>query len=153
MAVVDFEDWVRPDLELTLKGKTYTVPAPDVERAQQLLAAAVIGELRLGIVKGDVPKEVATVMARTAVGEHFALTEPVYREMVADGVNQVTIDRMSYYTVFYWARGKEYADELASLMWAPEIAAQVAAENAPEDDKPAPKAPRSSRRKSGSRSA
>jgi hypothetical protein len=39
--------------------------------------------------------------------------------MVANKVPAATIDRVTYYAVFYWARGKEYADTLAKLLWMP----------------------------------
>ena len=42
-----------------------------------------------------------------------------YAEMSDAGVPAVTIDRMAYYAVFFWARGKEYADGLAALLWTP----------------------------------
>jgi hypothetical protein len=152
MGAIAFDNWVKPDLELQLRGKTYTVPPPDVERAQKILAAAVLGEIRLGLVRGDVPEEVTEILSRVSKGEHFALTDEVHRQMVADKVPQVSIDRMAYYAVFYWARGQEYADTIAALMWGPEIAAEAAAAAAGEDT-PAPKARRSSRRKSGSSTA
>jgi hypothetical protein len=53
--------------------------------------------------------------------------------MVAAGVHPQTIDRMAYYCVFYWARGKEYADAIAVLLWAREE------NDAIEADEPAPK--------------
>ena len=146
MGAVDFDNWVRSDLELHLGEKVYPVPPPDVARAQKILAAAVLGELRIGLVRGDIPDDVQKIMAQISEGEHFALTEPVYEQMVADGIPAATIDRMAYYAVFYWARGQEYADTLAALMWAPEIAAE-AAKNA--GGGPAPKARRSSPPKSG----
>ena len=117
MPAVDFGEWAAVDgLELTLGGRTYTVPPPSVRAARLVLAAAVRGEVRLGLVKGEIPAEVQEVLDSIGPDEHPALG-PVYGELAADGVPQAVVDRMAYYAVFYWARGKAYADTLARLMW------------------------------------
>lgn len=118
MGAVDFSEWVAPDLELTLEGRTYTVRPPSVEAAKQILAAAVRGEVNLGLVQGEIPDEVQGILDSIKPGEHPALGE-AYAVMAADGVPKTTLDRMAYYAVFYWARGKEYADTLAKLLWLP----------------------------------
>ena len=117
MPAVDFGEWAAVDgLELTLGGRTYTAPPPSVRAARLVLAAAVRGEVNLGLVKGEVPAEVQEVLDTIGPDEHPALG-PVYSELAADGVPQAVVDRMAYYAVFYWARGKAYADALARLMW------------------------------------
>ncbi|WP_105567127.1 DUF7426 family protein [Microbacterium halophytorum] len=121
MSAVSFEEWAAPGLELELGGRTYMVPPPSVDASSKILASAVRGEIQLGIVKGEVPAEVSAVLDAIGPDEHPALG-PVYAQLVADGVSATTIDRMGYYAVFYWARGREYADRLAVAMWAPETA-------------------------------
>jgi len=118
MTAVAFEEWAASDLVLTFGGRTYTVRPPTVEAAKQILAAAVRGEVRFGLVKGPVPDEVQRVLD-TIGTSHPGLGDDVYEQMVADGVPSPTIDRMSVYSVFYWARGKEYADALATILWTP----------------------------------
>ena len=131
MSAVDFGDWAIPDLELTLGGRTYTVSPPSVDDGKVILAAAARGEVNLGIVKGDLPDEVARVLERVKSGEHPALGTAVHAQMVADGLPQATIDRVTYYAVFYWARGREYADRLAALLWAPRQTEEAGAEANP----------------------
>jgi len=119
MPAVDFGEWAAVDgLELQLGGRTYKVPPPSVQSMRQVLAAAVRGEVNLRMVKGPVPAEVQEVLDSIGPDDHPGLG-PVYDQLAADGVPQVVVDRMAYYAVFYWARGKEYADTLARIMWAP----------------------------------
>lgn len=128
MGAVDFGEWALPDLELTMRGRTYTVCPPSVADGRVLLAAAARAEVNLGIVEGPVPAEVEKVLAGFEQGAHPALGVDVHQQMVDDGLSQVEIDRMTYYAVFYWARGREYADRLAALLWTPRTLSQ------PEDD-------------------
>lgn len=118
MSAVDFEQWATPDLEIKLGGRTFRVPPPSVEAAKQVVAAAVRGEVHLGLVQAEIPAEVASVLATIEPGEHPALG-PVYAEMQAAGIAKTTLDRIAYYAVFYWARGKAYADSLATILWTP----------------------------------
>jgi hypothetical protein len=124
MSAVDFETWVVPDLEIRLPhpdgtpgGCTYKVRPPTVEAAKQILAAAVAGEVRFGLVKGEIPAAVQSVLD-TIGDKHPGLGE-AYDQMAADGHPAVVIDRVSVYSVFFWARGKAYADALAKLLWEP----------------------------------
>lgn len=131
MPAVDFEEWAAVEgLTLTLGGRTYTVPPPSVRAMRQVLAAAVRGEVNLGLVMGEVPEEVQAVLDTIGPDEHPALG-PVYDELAADGVPQAVVDRMAYYAVFYWARGKAYADALARLLWQPSEASAEAGESGP----------------------
>ncbi|WP_424448847.1 DUF7426 family protein [Microbacterium arborescens] len=138
---VDFAEWAAPDLVLTLGERVYNVAPPSVDRAKKILALAVRAELNLKIVRGDMPQTVADVIATIGPLERPALGD-VAAQMTADDVPVETIDRMDYYAVFYWARGKEYADALAVVLWAPRA-------DAPGGDAPAPKARLRSPRKSG----
>ncbi len=113
---VDFDAWARPDLDLTLGGRTYSVRPPSVETGATLMACAVRAEINLGIVRGELPEELKGLLDAIEPGEHPALGE-TYHRLQADGVDQVTIDRMAYYAVFYWAKGQEYADWIAQLLW------------------------------------
>lgn len=129
----DFAAWAVPDLVLPLGERTYTVRPPSVDDMGKLLACAVRGEVNLGIVEGEIPDEVQEILDTITGDEHPALGD-AYAQMVADGVHPVTIDRMGYYAVFYWARGQEYADTLAALLFTPrELGVPEEAEAAPKD--------------------
>ena len=119
MPAVDFGEWAAVGgLELTLGGRTYTVRPPSVRAMRQVLAAAVRAEVNLGLVLGEIPAEVQAVLDDMKPDEHPALGS-VYDELAADEVPQAVVDRMAYYAVFYWARGKAYADSLATILWTP----------------------------------
>ncbi|MFP7833135.1 hypothetical protein [Marisediminicola sp. LYQ134] len=118
MGAVDFSEWAAPALELPFEGRIYRVQPPTVEGAKKVLAAAVRGEVKLGLVAGEVPPEVEAILATIKPGEHPALGR-AYQQMADDGVPAVTIDRMAYYATFFWARGREYADRLAVILFAP----------------------------------
>ena len=117
MGAVDCAEWAAPELELAFGGRTYMVRPPTVAASRQLLAAAVRGEVRLGLVKGEVPDDLLPIL--DSIGDSHPALGEVYDQLAADGVPQVTIDRMSYYATFYWTRGREYADALANILWAP----------------------------------
>ncbi|KRD51964.1 hypothetical protein [Microbacterium sp. Root280D1] len=133
MTASDFSSWAVLPLVLTLGERTYTVAPPNVGDMGKLIACAVLGEVKLGLADGPVPEQVQAVLDTIAPDEHPALGEAVYAQMVADNVHPTTIDRMAYYSVFYWAKGKDYADGLALLLWGREQAELAEAEN------PAPK--------------
>ncbi len=127
----DFAAWAVPDLVIPLGERTYTVRPPSVDDSRKLLACAVRGEVGLGIAKGPVPDEVQEVLDTIGPDEHPALGA-TYQQMVDAGEHPETIDRMAYYAIFYWARGKEYADTLAAALWSPrDLAAEGAGEAAP----------------------
>lgn len=94
------------------------VPPPTVDDARKIVAAAVRGEVRLGLVKGEIPDPVQRVLDTIGPNDHPALGG-TYQELVDAGVPAATIDRMAYFAVFFWARGKEYADTLATILWTP----------------------------------
>lgn len=148
---VEFSAWAVPPLLLTLGERTYSVRPPSVGDMGKLLAAAVRAEVNLGLVKGTVPEEVQTVLDTIEPGTHPALGDDVYQQMVDDGQHPTSIDRMGYYAVLYWARGKTYADAIATLLWTPR---EVGGTTEKVDDdlvgKAAPTSPRSSGRGSGS---
>lgn len=124
MATVSFTEWAAPDLVLQLGGGTYTVPPPSVAQAPQLLACCARAEVNLGLALGPVPEELEVLLQGlddTPLG-HISLTPKVYEQMVADGVAKTTLDRMAYYAMFYWARGKVLADALAEKLWTPRAA-------------------------------
>ncbi|WP_163185953.1 hypothetical protein [Cellulosimicrobium sp. SL-1] len=142
---VDFSEWAVPSLPLTLGERTYTVRPPSVGDMGKLLACAVRAEVNLGIAKGPIPTDVQAVLDTIGPGDHPALGADVYQQMVDDGVHPTTIDRMAYYAVFYWTRGKAVADIYATALWTPRDGANAAQTD--EDD--LPKAPPTSRRNSG----
>jgi len=119
---VDFAAWVEPNLHVTLNGVDYSIPPPSVAKARIIVALAVVSEHRLGLVKEDPdPEVVAIVEAQTDSLSMITLGQEVYDRMVSDGVSQVTIDRVGYYTLHYAARGKAQADWLAAAMWSPDV--------------------------------
>lgn len=120
MSAVDFTEWAAPDLELTFGGRTFVVRPPSVDDAAKLLALAVRGEVNLGIAPQGVtvPEPILEVLASIGPDEHPALGS-TFMEMREAGLSAATIDRAAYYAIFYWARGKRYADALATLLWAP----------------------------------
>ena len=116
--IVDFGEWSSaPGFTVKLGGGTYEVPPRNLDDWGLCAAAATLGEYRLGFVKGDAPASVLEQVARIKPGDHPALG-PVYNQMIADGLPQILVDRVAYYAVFLVARGKEYADALAGLIWA-----------------------------------
>ncbi|WP_396645450.1 hypothetical protein [Microbacterium sp.] len=128
MSGVDFAAWAEPNLVLTLGGRTYTVRPPSVADAGKLLALAVRGEVELGLAKRPIPAGVQDVLDSIKPDEHPALGK-VYAQLVDDGVSPTTINRMAYYAIFYWARGKEYADWLAVTLFTPrDVSADVEGE-------------------------
>lgn len=116
----DFAAWAQKDLVIPFEGQTYRVCPPDVDRAGVLLACAIRAEVNLGLVAGPIPEGVQEVLD-SITDEHPALTEEVYQQMVANKVPKVSIDRFAYYATFFWARGEEYADMLARLMFTPRV--------------------------------
>ncbi|MFK4760296.1 hypothetical protein ACI3KS_05110 [Microbacterium sp. ZW T5_45] len=127
-SAADFKAWAQQDLVIPLGDRTFTVRPPSVDDAGKLLACAVRGEVVLGIVKGPIPDEVQEVLDSIEPGEHPALGD-TYQEMVDAKLSPVTIDRFAYYAIFYWARGEEYADRLARILFTPrDIAGDASAE-------------------------
>jgi hypothetical protein len=121
MTHTDFSDWVTPDLVLTLGGRTYTVHPPDVARSGQVVALAVQAEHDLGLAAGPVPADMAATIDAiigTPLGD-VTLGVDVHRQMQDDGLDPATINRMAYYALLFWARGKQRADRIAVLMWTP----------------------------------
>lgn len=114
----DFKAWAQPDLVITFRGRDFIVAPPSVGDSGKLLACAVLAEVNLGMVTGPVPDEVQAVVNTIGPDEHPALGS-AYDDMVAAGLSPVTIDRMAVYAVFYWVRGEEYADALATILWTP----------------------------------
>lgn len=121
MATVDFSSWAVPDLKVTLGGKRYAVRPPSVDEARVLVALCAQSEVSLGLATGPLDADLADVIDQVAdkhIGD-LSLTPEVHAEMLADGVAQMTVDRIAYYAVHYWVRGKARADALATLLWSP----------------------------------
>lgn len=117
MSAVDFEAWAAPSLDLTLGGNTYSIPAPDVERAKKLLAAAVNFEVTFGLAAGPLPDGVAAILRTIGDDEHPALTAPVRAQMEANGLAVQSIDRATFYSTFHWATGPDYATAVCKALW------------------------------------
>lgn len=114
----DFKAWAQHDLVIQFGGRDFIVRPPSVGDSGKLLACAVLGEVNLGIVPGPVPDGVQAVLDTIGPDEHPALGS-AYDDMVAAGLSPLTIDRMAFYAIFYWAKGEEYADALATILWTP----------------------------------
>lgn len=112
---VDFGAWARPDLVLTLGGRTYVVRPPSVADMRQVLALAVRAEVG----RDAVPAEVAAVLDDLPTDGHPALGA-AYGDLVAAGVDPETLARVGVYATLFWARGREYADAAAEAVWGPE---------------------------------
>lgn len=119
MGSVDFTEWAEPNLDLTLGGKHYLVPPPSVDQAKQILACAVAFETATGLSKAALPDDVRATVARLADTPIADLTlgAGVTAQLAADGASQLTINRMGYYGMFFWARGKARADAIALELW------------------------------------
>lgn len=115
--VVDFDEWsTAPGFAVALRGRTYQVPPRSVDDWGLCLAAAALAEHNLGIVPGDPPDGVRERLASIQPGDHPALGG-VYGQMIDDGLPPALVDRVAYYAVFLVARGREYADAIATLLW------------------------------------
>lgn len=148
---VDFSQWAIPALPLTLGGRTYEVRPPCVADMRKLLACAVRAEVNLGVAKGPIPDDVQAVLKTIGRDDHPALGKDVYDQMVTDGVHPTTIDRMAYYAVLYWTRGKTVADVYAAALWTPRAQDETPAEEQSDlAGKEQPTSRRSSGRRSGS---
>lgn len=116
MGFSDFDEWAEEPWHLELGGVTYVVTPPSVKAYGQLLAAAVAGEVNVGLVAGPLPEEVQRVL-ETVGDDHPALGNDVYQQMVDNGVSHATINKASVYGVYYWTRGQAYADRMAVFLW------------------------------------
>lgn len=124
-SAADFKAWAQQDLVMTLPtplgDRDFRVRPPSVADAGKLLACAVRGEIELGLAPvKEIPDEIQAVLDTIDPNEHPALGK-TYDEMVEADLSQVTIDRFAYYAIFYWARGEEYADTLARLLFTPRV--------------------------------
>lgn len=87
-----------------------------------ILALVASAEVRLGLAAAELApdlEEISKVLDGTPLAE-LTLGAEVYARMEADGVSPITRDRVGYYAMFYWARGKERADKIAAAMWTPD---------------------------------
>lgn len=116
----DFQSWAEPDLVIPLGDQTFRVRPPSVDDAAKVLACAIRGEVNLEMVEGPIPDEVQAVLDTIGPDDHPALGE-TYHEMKTAGLSPLTLDRLGYYAVFYWARGEKYADTLARLLFTPRV--------------------------------
>jgi hypothetical protein len=122
MSAVNFSEWAIPALKLKLGGATYEVAPPDVERAKLILALTVRTEVGLGLAAGPMPEELDDVLASEEAMQPLGvitLGKGAYDAMLADRVPTATIERMAYYAMLYWARGKDRADAVAQALWTP----------------------------------
>ncbi|GMA33506.1 DUF7426 family protein [Litorihabitans aurantiacus] len=121
MSAVDFAAWARPNLELLLGGRTFVVRPPSVAQARLVLALAV----RFEVGEERTPPEVMEILDGLPDDGHPALGE-TYTEIVEAGIDPVTLSRVGVYATLVWARGREYADAAAEIIWGPERDAAAA---------------------------
>lgn len=118
---VDFDGWAFPGLRLTLGGREYVFPPPSVEDSKRIVAIAARTEIRFGLSKAKMPKDLEAEVQRLdnrPLGE-ITLGEGGYQQLVDDKVPSPTVERMAFYALFYWARGKDRADSIAAALWTP----------------------------------
>lgn len=138
MSAVDFAEWAAPDLTLTfpegafakghgIGGRTFVVRPPIVDDMPKVLALAARGEVELRMVPDmtEVPAEIQTIIDSIAPDEHPALGA-TYAEMRDAKLNDPTINRAAYYAIFYWARGAQYAHDIAEQLFSPRQRAEAA---------------------------
>jgi hypothetical protein len=118
----DFTAWARPDLVLTLGGREYRSRPPTFGQVDLLLAITVRLELEIGIVKGEMPADLAELITQHATEPVALLTlgQETYDLMRENREDVEAVRRMGLYAALYWARGEEHADEIAELLWSRE---------------------------------
>lgn len=121
MAAIDFAEWVAPDLSLTVGGRTYRVRPPTVAEARVIVALMIRTEERLGLVPAGAARPEGLDEALDQVGQRplgeVTLGRAVHRALMEDDVPAATVDRMSYYAMVFWARGRDRADAIARVLW------------------------------------
>lgn len=117
--IVDFDanGWRTPPLQVQLAGNTYEIPAPTIAHTSTLrILAGQVMARALGVRLAPL-----TEQERAALVDPLpvaALGADVAEQMATNGVSAPTIDRVAIYAAHYWTSGKEYADRLATAMWA-----------------------------------
>lgn len=140
VSAVDFTEWAAPDLTFTfpesafekghgIGGRTFIVRPPTVDGMTKVLALAIRGEVELRMVDGvtEVPAEIQATIDTIGPDEHPALGA-TFDEMRNAHLTDPTINRAAYYAIFHWARGKQYADDLAEQLFKPRELATAGAD-------------------------
>ena len=119
MATIDFTPWAVPDLVITLGGRDYRIPPPSLAQERYLLAIVVGAEVRLRLVDGPLPEDLAALHDKLSSQQLAVLVlgDKLHGQMVADGHPTAAIDRVAYYAAFHWVRGKAKADVIAQALW------------------------------------
>lgn len=142
VSAVDFTEWAAPDLTFTfpesafekghgIGGRTFIVRPPTVDGMTKVLALAIRGEVEFRLVEAtEVPAHVQSIIDSIAPDEHPALG-PTFYEMRDAHLNDPTLNRAAYYTIFYWARGKAYAEDFANRVFRQLDEAATAGADAP----------------------
>lgn len=142
MSSVDFTGWAEPPLELTLGGRVFTMPPPSVALGGTLAALTAHTEVQLGWASGPLDANFRTLVDKLGekpLGEVVFAECTMLADMVEAGASQRTIDRMAFYAMLFWARGKERADAIAQAIWA-----KRAAESGDASPKGSPRSPSTS---------
>jgi hypothetical protein len=116
-----FDEFAEPSLVLHLHGATYVCPPPNVGNSAVVIALHVRARVQLGLDEGPVDQKLLDLIDKEAGAVPLAvltLGQTVYDQLLAAGESAMTINRMGYYGILYWARGEEYADGMARAMWA-----------------------------------
>lgn len=121
MTAVDFGSWAAPELVLKFGERAFRIAPPSADEATaKILALAVVAEVELGLAVGPVPETIQEIVDGIGPDEHPALREAYgeMKQLVAENkLLPETIDRAAVYAIFFWARGREYADWVAELIW------------------------------------
>jgi len=140
MPSVDFAAWVTPDLDVTLAGHAYSCPPPSVASARVIVALAAISEVRMGLTLTPVDPEIQAIGdAQKIPLSDITLGVDLASAMEADGIDRDTIDRVGFYALHYWSRGKAMADAIATLLW--DITKVGVTDTAPKVPSPTPSGP------------
>ena len=114
MALKDLTEYLAPNLDLPLAGKTYSISPPSRDAGLKLAAIVAVGTAETtGQSEAATDEQRALIEASTndALGD-LSLGADVHAAMVADGVPSAHIDTAAMYAMYYWVLGETAADRI-----------------------------------------
>lgn len=118
MAAKDLSQFLRPNLDIKSRtGKVYSVPPPTAENGLILATVVTIG-INQANGRESSPEDVERFeeMKGRSLAE-ISLSEPVFRQMVEDGLPEDDIDRFALYAQYFWLFGEEFADNFMMTVY------------------------------------
>lgn len=113
---LDEDGIVIPNIKSTKypKGKTYTIPSPDVDTGIRLTGLAEIAN-KLNRKVEVSPRDVARLKLSDEEEREFSqqVLGSAYEELLADGVSWVRVQRLTQYAFTYFAFSPEAAEKAA----------------------------------------